>query len=167
MTLSHELGHVVGGMISGGKLSALEIRPWHLPHSIFSPDPKPQVTIWAGPIIGTACPLLLALIAKRRALAFVGWFCALANAAYLLLGYFTGDPELDSAKLLRAGTPSYLLLLFAAMTGPLSYLKFRSECVDLMSGATDPMTKATWCWSAIALYALLTIQTLAGTGLSQ
>ena len=115
MTMTHELGHVIAGLLGGARLASLEIRPWHLPHSSLLNDNQLLVTLWAGPILGCAVPLLVASIIRRPACRFVAWFCVVANATYLLLGYYSGDGELDSAKMIRAGARPVELLGFSAM----------------------------------------------------
>ncbi len=35
MVVTHEVGHVIGGYCSGGKLVDLDLRPWHLPTACF------------------------------------------------------------------------------------------------------------------------------------
>ncbi|QDT01146.1 hypothetical protein HG15A2_44880 [Adhaeretor mobilis] len=66
MTFCHEVGHLIGGWLGGGTLSEYSLAPWHLPYSFHSPDPFPQLTLWAGPLFGVALPLTLALIARHR-----------------------------------------------------------------------------------------------------
>jgi hypothetical protein len=163
MTVTHELGHVVGGWAAGAELAVLEIRPWHLPHSLFARDPHPLVTLWAGPMVGCGVPLLVALVIRQGAVWFVAWFCLLANAVYLLLGTFSNDPELDSQKIIRSGMPSYVILLFAGMIGPVSYVGFRGRCARLMGGDDQPLTKRTWGIAAATLVVALILQSIAGS----
>ena len=163
MTVSHELGHVAGGWASGAELSVLEIRPWRLPYSLFAFDPQPLVTLWAGPILGCAGPLLVALAIRQPAVRFVAWFCMLANASYLLLGTLSNDPELDSQKLIKAGTPLYVILLFAGSILPFSYIAFRGRCVRLLTGDDPPLARRTWRISTVTLLAALILQSIAGT----
>lgn len=163
MTLTHELGHVIGGTFSGAVLSQLEIRPWDLPSSLFSPDPNPQITLWSGPIIGCVAPLLAAICTGKPMIWFVGWFCMLANAVYLLLGYFVGDAELDSARIIRAGSSPLLLFLFVAMTMPVSYVGFRQKCIELLSNPDRALSKRAWQFSAGSLALVLVLQGAIGT----
>ncbi len=60
MTTVHECGHILSGWTCGGHLVSVDLWPWHLPHSMFEPDPHPLVTLWGGPILGAAVPLALA-----------------------------------------------------------------------------------------------------------
>ena len=162
MLLSHEFGHVLGGVASGAVLSRLEIRPWRLPFSLFAADPNPLLTLWAGPIVGCALPLSIAVCTRKQMIWLIAWFCVLANAAYLLLGYFGGDTELDSTKLLDAGTPPIVLLLFVVMTGPVSYVAFRREWMCLMSDPQQALTKRSWRISAVGLLGLIVMQACVG-----
>jgi hypothetical protein len=151
MTLSHELGHVLAGWIGGAQLIRLELRPWHLPDSIFAADRHRLVTLWAGPVLGSAVPLMAAVTIGRPMAWFTAWFCLLANASYLLLGYVSGDVELDSAKLIRAGAQPWHLIAAVALALPLGYYKFRQACADLLSGASPAMTAGQMRASIIAL----------------
>ena len=157
MTFTHELGHIVGGLLGGGTLQDVSLRPWQLPHSYFSPNPHPLMTLWSGPLIGCLLPIIAAAIVRSHAFYFVASFCVLANASYLLLGYFSGDRELDSAKLIHAGTPPWLLLAFVVATLPLSYIAFRKQCEDLFSRDPDAIDK-----KRIGIAAGLLIVALAG-----
>ena len=163
MTLSHELGHVLIGMLGGAKLIVMEIRPWHLPHSIHSADRFPSLTLWGGPVIGCALPLAAAMIFRRPAIWFVAWFCVVANSLYLLLGYFSGDPELDSTKMLRSGTPGFVLVGVASIGLLIGYLRFRNCCVDLLSGKSTPGNRRVLFVSATVLIGVLTLQSIAGS----
>ncbi|MEZ6109870.1 MAG: hypothetical protein R3C99_02440 [Pirellulaceae bacterium] len=76
--------------------------PWHLPYSIFEPDPFPLVTLWAGLIIGVLAPVGVALIIRRDWMWFIANFCILANGA-IATAWFSGDRYLDTPKLLEHG----------------------------------------------------------------
>ncbi|MFK8115686.1 MAG: M50 family metallopeptidase [Rubripirellula sp.] len=158
MTITHELGHVFVGILSGAELRDLELRPWHLPHSLFVSDSYPLITLWAGPIIGCLVPCIVAIAISKPSVWFVAWFCVLSNGVYLLLGLWAGDPELDSTKLLQAGARPSHLWLAIAITLPVSYAKFRRACVSLFSGTTPAMTKQQSQVSGIALLVTITFQ---------
>jgi hypothetical protein len=163
MTVTHELGHVTGGLIGGATLIELQLRPWHLPHSMFAGDKHPLATLWAGFALGCVVPLLVAAIVRHQACWFVAWFCVLANGAYLLFGYFSGDGELDSTKMIRAGAHPIALLGAAAVMLVVGYIKFRKSCVSLMSGAMPAMTRRGLWISGGALAATLVIQAIIAT----
>jgi hypothetical protein len=163
MTVTHELGHVVAGVVGGARLTELEVRPWHLPHSILVNDHYPLLTLWAGPVLGCAIPLMVASITGRPACKFVAWFCLVANATYLLLGYFSGDAHLDSTKMLRAGARPLELLGATLVALPIGYVKFRKACVELITGQDPPITRRGLYISTAALLIVIVLQTVAGT----
>ncbi len=163
MTVTHELGHVAGGLAGGATLVELQLQPWHLPHSMFVGDKHPLATLWAGFTLGCAAPLLAAAIVRHKACWFVAWFCVLANASYLLLGYFSGAGELDSTKMIRAGAHPLELLGAATVMLVVGYIKFRESCISLMSGATPAMTRRGLWISGGALAATLVMQAIIAT----
>ena len=130
MVTTHELGHVVGGWLGGGTLVELEIRPWHLPHSRFAPDPYPLVTLWMGPVLGVVVPLGLASVLRYRWTWLVAHFCLLANGMYLATAWFTGDRWLDTPRLLDAGAWPISIVGYCALTIGLGYRGFRRDCID-------------------------------------
>ncbi len=158
MTLTHELGHVIGGVLSGATVSRLELRPWHLPHSLYLHDKHPMVTLWAGPVLSCVVPIAAAMLIRRPAIWFIAWFSLLANAAYLILGYFAGDAELDSSKMVDAGTHPMALIAISAIPLVVGYVGFRKSCIDLMSGETETMTSRNYWISAVSLAAVLVLQ---------
>lgn len=146
MVTTHELGHIACGLMTGGQLIDYRIAPWHLPHSTFDPDPYPLVTLWGGPLLGCVVPLALAAVMRRTAAAwFAADFCLLANGTYLALAWITGDSHLDTARILRAGTPPWVLAAYCAVTITTGYGRFRRDCVEVLSlrsGETPAETTA-------------------------
>jgi hypothetical protein len=156
MTVVHELGHIVGGYISGAKLLSAELRPWKIPFSFFEPDPHPLVTLWSGPVLGALVPFLVALllpflraltpdpspgrpgegrrlrprrlVIRDSPLKFVADFCILANGCYLAVAWFTGDHHLDTARLLQAGSHPIWILAYCLLTIGYGYPAFRRDC---------------------------------------
>jgi hypothetical protein len=163
MTISHELGHVIAGLVGGARLIQLELRPWHLPHCLLAGDRHPLVTLWAGPVLGCLFPLLAATTMSRPAIWFIAWFCLLANASYLLLGYFTGDAQLDTAKMIAAGGRPMEILGAAILALPIGYIQFRRSCIDLVSGRSPAMSPRLLAMSLVALLATLGTQAALGT----
>lgn len=129
MTVSHEVGHIVGGWAGGGTLTDFDLAPWRLPYSVHSPDPNPRLTLWAGPLLGVAA----ALAVRRRWSRFVADFCLIANGTYLALGWATGDPLLDTPKMLAAGTSPALIAAYCAITIGVGYARFRADCVAVLT----------------------------------
>jgi len=163
MTVSHELGHVVSGLAGGARLTHLELRPWHFPQSHLVNDNHPLLTLWAGPVLGCLLPLLVAFILRRPACWFVAWFCVVANAAYLLLGYYSGNGELDSAKMIHAGARPLELLAAVTIALPPGYWKFRQASIGLITGQTPAFSRRGLWISSAALLTVLIVQAAAGT----
>lgn len=131
MLLTHELGHLFGGWMSGGVLKDYELRPWMLPYSIFEPDPRPLVTLWCGPILGVVLPLLAAVIVRQRWMWFIADFCVLANGMYLAGSWFSGEPYLDTTQLLSHGAYSISIGFYSALTIGFGYWRFRKDCMAI------------------------------------
>ena len=135
MTMTHEMGHVVGGWCSGGQLQTVDLLPWHLPYSLFNPNPKPLVTLWCGPILGVVVPLGLAFVIRRDWSWFVAGFCALANGVYLALAWFSDDRFLDTPQLLEHGANPLWIGLYCLLTIGFGYPAFRRACIRCAGGA--------------------------------
>lgn len=133
MTLAHEAGHLVGGWLGGGTLHSADLWPWHLPYSIFDPDPQPLVTLWSGPLLGVLAPLAVAACAGRSWVWFVADFCLLANGVYLALGWFSADRFLDTARLLESGASPAVVALYCAATLGTGYSRFRRDLIGLLT----------------------------------
>ncbi|WP_145246566.1 hypothetical protein [Aeoliella mucimassa] len=142
MTTTHEVGHLVGGYLSGGTLRQAELRPWHLPHSRFSPDPRPLITLWSGPVLGVLVPIALAAIIRRRWGWFVANFCLLANGVYLALAWTTGDQLLDTARLFSAGASRWSVAVFCLGTIGLGYPRFRQSLMEVFKPRTREASDA-------------------------
>lgn len=116
MTSIHELGHIVGGWCSGAKLQQVDLLPWHLPYSIFDPDPLPLVTLWCGPVLGVLVPLTVALLLRQYWMWFIANFCLLANGVYIAAAWFSGDRYLDTPQLLAHGAHPFTIALYCTLT---------------------------------------------------
>ena len=133
MTFTHEMGHIIGGMCCGGALKSADLLPWHMPYSIFEPDPFPLVTLWAGLIIGVLAPVGVALIIQREWMWFIANFCVLANGAYIATAWFSGDRYLDTPKLLAHGASPIAIAVYCLATIGFGYVGFRRSCVSVLS----------------------------------
>lgn len=143
MTTTHELGHLVGGWIGGATLTDVDLAPWRLPYSVHQPDPYPLLTLWSGPVLGIAAPLIVASISRWRPAIFIADFCLLANGSYLALAWISGDRLLDTARLLDAGTPPWSLAVFCGLTVVIGYLRFRGTCAAVLFGRNTATSKKT------------------------
>jgi hypothetical protein len=133
MTFTHEMGHIIGGKCCGGSLQSADLWPWHLPYSIFDPDPFPLVTLWAGLIIGVLAPVAVALVIQRDWMWFIANFCVLANGAYIATAWFAGDRYLDTPKLLEHGASPIAIGVYCSLTIGFGYVGFRRSCVSALS----------------------------------
>jgi hypothetical protein len=116
----HELGHVVVGWLSGGKVTKVIIHPLAISRTDVAPNPFPLAVAWGGPLIGVLLPLLIWGILCRFRLPghylarFFAGFCLVANGAYIGVGAFSGIG--DAGDLLRHGSPTWLLWLFGLLS---------------------------------------------------
>jgi len=122
MQAVHEVGHVLGATVTGGRIEFVCLHPLTISHTELSENPAPLVVVWAGPVFGAAAPLLAWVIATAFRLPgafllrFFAGFCLIANGAYLAGGSVAriGDAEV----MLRHGTPVWLLWAFGVATLP-------------------------------------------------
>jgi len=133
MTFTHECGHIIGGMTCGATLTDFDLAPWRMPYSLHSPDPHPLVTLWAGPLLGVSVPIAIAALIRKRWAWFIADFCILANGVYLALAWLSGDHFLDTPRLLSAGAPPGLIVIYCGLTIVLGYVWFRSDCVHYLA----------------------------------
>lgn len=118
MTAVHELGHVLGAWLSGGRVESIQLEPFAFSLTIVSPNPHPQFVAWCGPMGGAAIPAIAYIIFKRLRwkdrwlLRFFAGFCLIANGAYLGVGWLGRIG--DAGDLLRYGAPWWSLCLFGA-----------------------------------------------------
>jgi hypothetical protein len=122
MQAVHELGHVVGSMLSGGDVARVILHPAKISQTRLAENPHPQFVAWMGPLFGVAVPAALMLVARRAK--WRGWYvfqffaawCLVANGAYLAFGSIGRIG--DAGDLLRHGAAPLLLWLFGLVTIP-------------------------------------------------
>ena len=119
MMAIHELGHVVGAMVSGGQVERVVLHPLTISRTDVKPNPNPLLVVWAGPLLGCLLPLVIGLAVPKRStmvrntMLFFAGFCLLANGAYIAFGAF--DSVGDCGEMLKHGSPIWLLLAFGAI----------------------------------------------------
>lgn len=125
MMMTHELGHVLGALVSGGTVEKVVLNPLTISRTDVAPNPSPLVVVWLGPIVGCVLPLVAAMLvparlsfAQRTAMFFAG-FCVLANGAYIAVGSI--DKVGDCGEMLKHGSKLWTLLLFGAITIPIGF----------------------------------------------
>src|SRR3954447_25675166 len=107
MQAVHELGHVCGGGLTGGKVQRVVLHPLTVSRTDLGENPAPLAVVWAGPLLGVLLPLaawgLAAGLHLRGAflLRFFAGFCLVANGGYIGGGSF--DRLGDAGQRLRHG----------------------------------------------------------------
>ena len=125
MMATHELGHVMGALTTGGSVTRVVLYPFTISRTDVSPNPHPAVVVWFGPIVGCLLPLTFAaLVARQRAVIrnmarFFAGFSLIANGIYISIGSF--DHVGDCGEMLRTGAPIWLLWVFGATTVPIGF----------------------------------------------
>ena len=126
MLAVHELGHVMGAIVTGGLVDRVVLHPLAISRTDVSPNPHPGMVVWLGPIVGCVLPLALLAIVRRRInvlrniVRFFAGFCLIANGLYISIGSFSEVG--DCGEMLRTGTPLWVMLCFGAITVPLGFL---------------------------------------------
>jgi len=116
MMIVHESGHVLGAVCSGGTVRRVVWHPAVISRTDVQPNPHPLVEVWAGPLVGSTAPLMIALMSSafRLRTAYLMWtvagFCLLANGAYIGIGSI--DPIGDASELLAHGMPRWPMAAF-------------------------------------------------------
>ena len=119
MMAIHELGHVVGAVITGGTVERVVLHAFAISRTDVAPNPHPAVVVWLGPGIGCMLPLIMFMLVPRRLTVFrivarfFAGLCLVANGAYIGLGSF--NQVGDCGEMLRTGTPLWPMLAFGAV----------------------------------------------------
>jgi hypothetical protein len=123
MMAVHELGHVVGAIITGGSIKGVVLNPLAISRTDVSPNPHPSIVVWLGPVVGSILPLAVFaavpqhLSVSRSVPRFFAGLCLIANGAYISIGSFYRVG--DCGEMLQTGTPLWAMLTFGAITIPL------------------------------------------------
>jgi mannose/fructose/N-acetylgalactosamine-specific phosphotransferase system component IIC len=123
MMAVHELGHIVGAIVTGGSIQGIVLNPLTISRTDVSPNPHPSIVVWLGPVVGSMLPLaMFAIVPKhlnvlRNVARFFAGFCLIANGAYISIGSFYRVG--DCGEMLQTGTPLWAMLTFGAITIPL------------------------------------------------
>lgn len=116
---AHELGHVVGALVTGGTVERVVLHPLTISRTDVSPNPHPGVVVWLGPVIGCLLPVAaIALVPRRlnvlsKMTRFIAGFCLVANGAYIAFG--SVDRVGDCGEMARTGTPAWIMVTFGCL----------------------------------------------------
>jgi hypothetical protein len=123
MMAVHELGHVIGALLTGGTIAKVVLHPLAISRTDVAVNPHPLLVVWAGPCIGVLAPIALVAVAEIRRfpwtylVRFFAGFCLIANGCYIGIGSLAGIG--DAGDMLRQGSPIWSLWLFGVATFPL------------------------------------------------
>ncbi|HAI10590.1 MAG TPA: hypothetical protein DCM28_02725 [Phycisphaerales bacterium] len=122
MMLIHELGHILGALVTGGQVNQLIWHPLVLSRTDVLPNPSPLIVVWAGPLLGVILPIIITALTRWLyrpacyiAVFFTG-FCLLANGLYLGLGWI--DQIGDAGTMQTHGTPIWIMICFGLLCIP-------------------------------------------------
>ena len=116
MQAVHEVGHVLGAIVSGGTVSRVVLHPLTISRTDLAENPHPLFVVWAGPVVGVLLPAVAYAISQAARfrwaflVRFFAGFCLVANGAYIGAGSFGGIG--DCGEMLRLGTPAWCLRAF-------------------------------------------------------
>ena len=116
MQAVHELGHVIGALLSKGEVTKVALHPCIFSRTELGHNPHPLVVAWAGHVVGSLLPLLIFLLAKVcRApgiylLRFFAGFCLIANGVYIAFGPVDGAA--DTGVMIQHGSPRWIMFIF-------------------------------------------------------
>ncbi len=149
MQAVHELGHVLGALVTGGEVERVVIHPLRISRTDVSPNPHPGIVVWLGPLLGCVLPLgFVSLLPRGKTMLknlakFFAGFCLIANGAYISIGSFANIG--DCGEMLRTGTPKWVMQAFGLVTIPSGLLiwhrlgslrKFFKEADNVSARAT-------------------------------
>lgn len=149
----HEMGHVSGAWVTGGKVQRVVLHPFTISRTDLAENPSPLVVVWAGPILGALLPTILWLAAATITmpgsfvLRFFAGFCLIANGLYISLGSFGRIG--DCGEMLRHGSAIWQLWLFGLVTVPAGIWLWHGQGADFGLG------KASKTISPAVAYAIL------------
>jgi hypothetical protein len=157
MQAVHELGHVLGAWLTGGRVARVVLHPLTISRTDLAHNPSPLAVVWAGPVVGVAVPLLVwsAAAASRLpfafALRFFAGFCLLANGLYIGVGSL--DRVGDCGEMLRHGSEPWL---FGAVTAPVGLALWHRQGSHFGLGSV-PVNRGVAYGSLVVCLALLAL----------
>ncbi|MFN0020282.1 MAG: M50 family metallopeptidase [Pirellulaceae bacterium] len=168
MQAVHELGHVGGAWLTGGKVKQVVLHPLTISRTDLAENPAPLTVVWAGPLVGVLLPLLLWLataIAKMPGcfvLRFFAGFCLIANGLYISLGSFGRIG--DCGEMLHHGSAIWQLWLFGLITVPVGIWLWHGQGTEFGLGKSPKVVspKVAFSTGAICL-AILAVEFLFGS----
>ncbi|QVL34893.1 M50 family metallopeptidase [Telmatocola sphagniphila] len=161
MQAVHETGHVIGALLSGGKVERVVLYPLTISRTDLSENPHPLFVVWAGPIFGVIVPLLLwaFVVCIRGTAAFVfryfAGFCLVVNGIYISCGSF--DRVGDCGQMLLHGSSIWELWFFGLLTVPVGLTLWHKQGVHFGLGASKEAVRRDVAWGTLAVFVLLVV----------
>jgi hypothetical protein len=113
---THEAGHVIGALVSGGGVERVILDPLTISRTDVHPNPAPLFVAWSGPVggalIGSAIALGLVPLTGWWIWRLIAAFVFLANGVYIGAGVVY--PVGDARDLIDLGAPVWLLGAFGS-----------------------------------------------------
>ena len=162
MQAVHELGHVCGAWLTGGRVSRVVLHPLTISRTDLADNPSPLFVVWAGPVVGVIIPVLMWMLADAAkirgsfVIRFFSGFCLISNGLYIGIGSFDGIG--DCGEMLNHGSSRWQLWLFGAITAPTGlWLWHRQGHHFGLGGAKGQVDRpaAYWTFAACGLLAIL------------
>ena len=154
MLAVHELGHIMGAWVTGGRVIDVSVPLLGFSQTIVHPNPRELFVVWCGPVLGILIPLGALVVLRRtpapwfELLKFFAGFCAIANGAYIGLGWIRDAG--DAGDLERLGIPIGILAAFGCAgfaTGLVCWHRIRA--MSLRALVSDDATNSAYARSAL------------------
>jgi hypothetical protein len=161
MQAVHELGHVLGTILTGGQIATVVLHPLTISRTDLIENPHPLIVVWAGPLVGLLLPLILwsVLAATRTPGAFVArffaGFCLVATGAYIGVGSFLAAG--DCGEMLRHGSNAWVLRLFGALAVPAGLWLWNGLGPDFGLGRAQGKVNHRIAYATLVIFAVLVV----------
>jgi hypothetical protein len=155
MQAVHEGGHVCGALFTGAEVGTVVLHPLAISRTDLCTNPKPLLVVWAGPMIGVLCPLLVWAILESAKLSFsflarfFAGFCLIANGVYIAFGSL--DRIGDCGEMLKHGSSLWHLWLFGAVTIPVGFWLWHRQGLHFGLGKANGNVNPHIAYSTLAI----------------
>lgn len=162
MQAFHELGHVLGAVLSGGKVEAVVLHPLTISRTDVYPNPHPLIEVWAGAVVGSILPLILFLAAGATSIPllylfrFFAGFCLIANGVYIGAGWLLEEGA-DSFVMVQNGSPVWLLVFFGLCAVPLGVYLWHRQGSYFGLGAAKGKVDGKAVMMSVCLFVVLVL----------
>jgi hypothetical protein len=159
MQAVHELGHIVGAWLTGGRVARVVLHPLTISRTDVAENPHPLIVAWAGPTLGVLLPVAAwgaaagLRVPGGYVLRFYAGFCLIANGAYIGVGSF--DRIGDCGEMLRYGSPIWHLWWFGAVAVPAGIALWHGQGPYFGLGTAGGRVSTTVAYATLAAFLLL------------